>query len=433
MSKIAYVPMAVDFLHTGHLNIIAKAQELGEVVVGVLTDKAIASYKRLPVLEFEQRKIIFENLKGVSRVVEQDSASYETVLTELRPDYVVHGDDWKTGPQSKRRQEVIDLLAGWNGELVEPAFTEGLSSGKMASHVRSQGITPDLRRGTLKRLLDAKGLVRIIEVHNGLTGLIAESTTVEVDGEVREFDGMWESSLTDSTSKGKPDTQAVDISSRVSTIDQILEVTTKPIIVDADNGGLPEHFAFTVRTLERHGVSAVIIEDKIGAKRNSLFGTDVKQTQDTIEDFSSKISIGKKAQVTEDFMIIARIESLILKQGMEDALKRANAYVDAGACGLMIHSKEKKPDEILEFCKKFRAEHKSVPLIVVPSTYGIITEDELASVGVNIVIYANHLLRSAFPAMTKTAQTILKNKRCQEVDDFCMPIKEIISLIPESF
>lgn len=430
-TKTAYVAMSADFIHSGHLNIIQTARGLGRVVVGLLTDEAIASYKRMPLLNYEQRKIIVENIKGVDEVIAQNSVDYVENLQTLKPDYVVHGDDWKSGAASKIRERVIEALNEYGGELIEPAFTEGLSSTHLQRELRKNGITTELRQKNLRRLLEVKPIVRIMEVHNGLTGLIVEETRVETENGFREFDGMWESSLTDSASKGKPDNSSVDISSRVDTISQILEVTTKPIIVDADNGGLPEHFQLTVKTLERLGVSAVIIEDKIGRKRNSLFGldTDVSQNQDSIEDFAQKIKMGKAAQAAEDFMIIARVESLILGQGQEDALSRAKAYVEAGADGVMIHSKEEAPAEVFEFCKAFRKYTQTVPLVAVPSTYNIVREDELIDAGVNVVIYANHLLRSAYPAMVRTAETILENGRSYEANDLCLPVKEVLNLI----
>lgn len=431
--KKAYVALSADFIHEGHLNVISEASKYGDVVVGVLTDRAIAPYKRLPMLSVEQRMRIASNIKGVSEVLQQDEMDPSRLLRQIKPDYVVHGDDWKSGPQRKIRSIVIKTLEEWSGELIEVPYTSGISSSELTYQIRKRGTTPSVRMQSLRRLLEAKNTVRILEVHNGLCGLIAEKTQVNDDGELREFDGMWESSLTDSTSKGKPDTSAVDISSRVSTIDQILEVTTKPMIVDADNGGLAEHFCFTVRTLERLGVSAVIIEDKVGPKRNSLFGTEVAQNQDTKEEFSNKITEGKKAQVTKDFMIIARIESLILEVGMDDAVERAKAYIEAGADGIMIHSRKKDGAEILEFCKLYNQFENRVPLVVVPSSFSHITEEEFEKAGVNIVIYANHLLRSAFPAMKSTAESILKNHRCMEASESCMPIKEIITLIPDTF
>lgn len=431
-SKKVYVAMSADFIHTGHLNIIEKARGLGEVTIGLLTDEAIASSKRIPLLTYEQRKVIVENIKGVSNVIPQNSSDYTENLMMLKPDYVVHGDDWKKGPASQIRERVINVLKVWGGELVEPAYTEGLSSSHLVNGLRRRGVTAEIRQKSLRRLLEIKSLIRVMEVHSGLTGLIVEDTRIETEAGYKEFDAMWESSLTDSTSKGKPDNSSVDVTSRVGTIQEILEVTTKPIIVDADNGGLPEHFAFTVKTMERLGVSAIIIEDKVGQKRNSLFGTttDVGQQQDLIEEFSEKIKIGKNAQVTDDMMIIARVESLILKQGMEDALRRASAYVVAGADGIMIHSNAKTPDEIREFCIQFRAITPNVPLVVVPTTYDSITEDELSELGVNVVIYANHLLRSAYPAMVNTAKTILSNGRSLEARELCLPIKEILNLIP---
>ena len=429
--KVAYIGMSADLIHTGHLNIISEARKLGRVVIGLLTDKAIASYKRLPLLTYEQRKIIVENIKGVDEVVPQETLDYTDNLKKIRPDYVVHGDDWQTGVQAKTRQAVIETLKEWGGKLVEVEYTKGISSTMLNEELRKIGTTPDIRIKKLRRLLDSKPITRIIEAHNGLTGLIAENVEVEgEDGFRKSFDGMWLSSLTDSTAKGKPDIEYVDLTSRVHTLSDIVEVTTKPIIFDGDTGGLAEHFVFSLKTLERMGVSAVIIEDKLGLKKNSLFGTDVEQNQDSPDGFARKITMGKKAQITQDFMIIARIESLILGKGMEDALKRANIYLDAGADGIMIHSKDKKPDEIFEFCREYNKFENRRPLVVVPSTYSQVYEKELIDRGVNMVIYANQLLRSAYPAMMKAAETILKNGRAHECEEFCMPISEILNLIP---
>ena len=432
--KIVYIGLSADLVHQGHLNIIAEGRKLGKVIVGLLTDRAIASYKRLPLIAFDERKLIVESLKGVDEVVPQKRLDYVSNLQKIKPDYVVHGNDWKSGIQKKTRQRVIDALSEWGGKLVEPEYTKGISSTDLISAVKARGITPGKRMETLRRLIDVKPIVRILEAHNGLTGLIVEKTNIEKDGKLIEFDGIWESSLTDSASKGKPDTELVDFTSRFQSIEEILEVTTKPIIVDGDTGGKIEHFKFRVKTLERLGVSAIIIEDKVGSKRNSLFGTDVEQHQDSIENFSNKISEGKKSLVTEDFMIIARIESLILKNGMEDALARAKAYIKAGADGIMIHSKEKDGKEIIEFCNQYNNFENRVSLVAVPSTYAHMTETELEKLGINVVIYANHLIRSAYPAMVSTAENILENSRSKEASKkYCMPIKEILTLIPEDY
>lgn len=429
MSKKVYIGMSADMIHPGHLNIIKEAEKLGEVIVGLLTDKAIASYKRLPVLKYEQRKMIIESIKGVSEVIAQKELDYSVNLRKVKPDFVVHGDDWKDGVQQKTRQNVIDTLSEWGGKLHEVPYTKGISSSLINQSIKEIGTTPEIRMAKLRRLIDAKPIVRVMEAHNGLTGLIVENVSVKKDGVNKEFDAMWISSLTDSTAKGKPDIEAVDVTSRLHSLNDILEVTTKPIIYDGDTGGIPEHFLFTVRTLERLGVSAIIIEDKTGLKKNSLFGTDVSQTQDSIENFCLKIKTGKQSQITQSFMIIARIESLILKQGMEDAIKRAKAYLEAGADGIMIHSKEKSEQEILEFCEAYRHFENRKPLVVVPSSYNHIYEKELIEAGANVVIYANHLLRSAYPAMVDVAKTILENERSSEVNDRCMPIKEILTLI----
>ena len=430
MSKKVYVNMCADAIHHGHINIITKARELGDVIVGLMTDKAIVNYKRVPLFTYEQRKTIIENIQGVTGVIPQHSLDYEENLRKVRPDYVFHGKDWRVGVQKETRDAVIKLLSEWGGQVIEPDYTEGISSTALINAVSENGTTPEVRMRSLRRLIELKSIVRILEVHNGLTGRIVEDTRYSEDRTIKQFDGMWLSSLTDSIAKGKPDTGCVDVTSRVQTINEIFEVTTKPMIVDADNGGMIEHFSFMVRTLERLGVSALIIEDKVGAKRNSLFGTDAQQTQDSIENFSEKINAGKNSQVTSDFMIIARIESLILKAGHDDARKRAKAYIEAGADGIMIHSKEKDPDEFLEFCQGYKTFEPRVPLIAVPSTYSGVREQELIDAGVNIVIYANHLLRSAYPAMVKTAETILKHGRCEEASSQCIAIEEVLTLIP---
>ncbi len=422
--------MSADLVHPGHLNVLNTAAELGEVTVGLLTDFAIASYKRLPYMDFEQRKLVIQNIKAVTHVVPQDSLDYVPNLRKLKPNYVVHGDDWREGVQRETRQRVIDVLSEWGGELVEVPYSKGISSTQLNKSIKEIGTTPEIRLKSLRRMLLAKPVLRFLDIHNGLSGLIAEHAYVDDSGGRREFDGMWGSSLTDSTAKGKPDIEVVDVSARMTTLNEVLEVTTKPIIYDADTGGQAEHFQFTVRTLERLGVSAVIIEDKTGLKKNSLFGTDVPQTQDTIENFSHKIKEGKKAQATQDFMIIARIESLILEKGQDDAIERAKAYLDAGADGIMIHSRKKEPEEIYEFCKRYTALPNKKPLVAVPSSYNQVTEEELGQHGVNIIIYANQLLRSAYPAMLETAQSILAHHRSAECDSRMMPINEILSLIP---
>jgi phosphoenolpyruvate mutase len=428
--KNVYIGMSADLIHPGHLNIINEGRKLGLVTVGLLTDKAIASYKRLPYMSYDQRRVIVENIKGVQTVIPQTTLDYEPNLRLIKPDYVVHGDDWKDGIQQLTRQKVIDVLAEWGGMLIDVPYTKGISSTKLNNTIKEIGTTPDIRLKRLRRLITSKPIVRILESHNGLTGLICENIQVTINGKLEEFDGMWSSSLTDSTSKGKPDIEAVDITTRLHGINDILECTTKPLIYDGDTGGKPEHFVFSVRTLERLGISAIIIEDKIGLKKNSLLGTEVEQHQDSIEEFSFKISAGKKAQITNDFMIIARIESLICGKGPEDALERALAYKNAGADGIMIHSKEKSGEDIKEFCSSFRQLDAVTPIILVPSTYNHLTEDTFTEWGANVVIYANHMLRAAYPAMVDVAKSILVNKSSLEADSKCMSINEILTLIP---
>ena len=429
--KTVYIAISADVLHHGHINLIKKASEYGNLIVGVLTDEVVATYKRFPVLDYEQRTFIIKNIDGVSEVVPQATLDYTTNLKKYKPNYVFHGDDWKEGVQSKIRQNVIDTLSEWGGELIEIPYTEDVSIDQINNIIKNAGSVPESRRGKLKKLISLKPIVRTMEAHNGLSALVVENAKVVKDEKINSFDAIWISSLTDSTAKGKPDIELVDMTSRINTINEIMEVSSKPIILDGDTGGLIEHFVFNIKTIERIGVSAIIIEDKIGLKKNSLFGTDVEQTQDSIENFCEKIKAGKKALITDEFMIIARIESLILKQGMEDAINRAKAYIDAGADGIMIHSREKEPDEIFEFCEKFNEFAPNIPLVVVPTSFNQVYEEEFAKKGVNIVIYANHLIRSAYPSMMETATKILENERCKEVDDKCLPIKEILTLIPD--
>lgn len=431
--KTVYLAMSADFIHAGHINVIEEGTKYGDVIVGLLTDAAIASYKRMPILEYSEREKIIKNIKGVSKVVKQETLDYTENLTALKPDYVIHGDDWKNGIQSQVRDNVIKTLNLWGGQLIEIPYTKGVSSEEMANQYAMLNNTSDNRRSKLKKMLKIKPYIRVIEASNGLTGLIVENAKIEdpESATIKEFDAMWISSLCDSTFKGKPDIELVDLTSRLNTINEIMEVTTKPIILDGDTGGKIEHFIYNVRTLERLGVSAIIIEDKTGLKKNSLFGTEVKQQLDDPELFAAKIRAGKQAQVSRDFMIFARLESLIAGMGVEDALNRARIYLEAGADGIMIHSKEKDGKEIFEFLEKFKDEAPKVPVILVPTTFNQFTEDELNEKGANIIIHANHLLRSAYPAMMDTAKLILQNGRSKEASEKnCMPIKEILELIP---
>ena len=429
--RTVYMCFSTDILHSGHIAIIKKARRLGRLIIGLLSDEAVVSFKRYPLVPYSERLSMFENIAGVYKVVEQKSLSYKDNLLEYRPDFVVHGDDWKSGFQKPVRDEVISILEGYGGKLVEFPYSVNEKYSELEKRAKAELSTPDVRRARLRKVLEMKGMVTAMEAHSGLTGLIVENTKVEENGGLRQFDAMWVSSLCDSTAKGKPDIELVDMTSRFRTIDDICEVTTKPIIFDGDTGGLTEHFVYTVRSLERMGVSMVIIEDKTGLKKNSLFGTEVEQTQAAIPDFCEKIRAGKKAQRTKEFMICARIESLILERGMDDALERAFAFADAGADAIMIHSRKKDPSEIFEFVEKFRGKDSTTPIVVVPTSFNTVTEEEFKQRGVNIVIYANQLTRTGFPAMQNAAETILKNHRAKECDDICMPFKDIIRLIPE--
>lgn len=429
--KTVYTCFCTDIIHEGHMNILRQASKLGKVIVGVLTDSEMIRYNRFPTKTTKERVGMIEKIQGVDKVIIQKTIMYDLVIKELRPDYVVHGSNWDDPGMDIIKENILSLLKEYGGELIEIPYTYNPEIQKIDKQMNEKLAMPEFRRGRLRKLLHLVPVVKTIEVHSGLTGLIAEKTIV-ADGEaIDQFDAMWISSLCDSTDKGKPDIELVDMTSRFRTINDVMEVTTKPIIFDGDTGGMTEHFVYTVRSLERMGVSAVIIEDKTGLKKNSLFGTEVEQTQDSIENFSAKITAGKKAQQTRDFMICARIESLILEQGMEDALKRAFAFTAAGADAIMIHSRKKVADEIFEFVGKFRERDAVTPLVVVPSSFNTVTEEEFKKRGVNIIIYANQLTRAGFPAMQNAARSILTNHRAKECDDLCMPIKDIIRLIPE--
>ena len=427
--KKVYVGFSADILHEGHINILKIASKLGEVTVGLLTDSAISSYKKLPHLNYKQREIILKNIKFVKKVLPQDTLDYTKNLLSLKPHYVVHGDDWKFGIQKKIREQVIKTLKKWSGKLVEPKYTKNISSSKINNKIIELGTSPENRKSKLKRLIAVKKIVRIIESHNAFTGLIAENLKLIKNQKFLEFDGMWSSSLTDSAIRGKPDNQAVDYSTRILGLNEILDVTTKPIIFDADNGGKIEHISYLIRTLERVGISAVVIEDKVGLKRNSLFKKQVGVKQDSIENFCTKLKRAKEAKISDDLFIVARIESFILGKDLKDAMRRAEAYSQAGADAILIHSKEKYPNQIFSFSKNFSKSKFFKPLIAVPSTYSRTYEHELINNGFKVVIYANHFLRAIYPAILNVAKMILKNQRSFEAEKKISSINEVINLI----
>jgi phosphoenolpyruvate phosphomutase len=428
--KKIYLGLTADSLHHGHINLLEKARKYGKIIVGLLTDKALANYKRLPLLSFEQRKQIIENFQGVYKVIPQDEWDYSVNLKKIKPDYMIHGDDWISGPQLNLRKNAIKVLKSFGGKLIEVPYTKGVSSTALAMSQDQKFTTSENRLKTLKRLLNSKTLLRFIETHNPISAIIAENTNYKIKNIVKNFDGFWSSSLTDATSMGKPDIEALDISERLNNINNIFDVTTKPLIMDIDTGGKIEHLKLNIRSIERLGISSVIMEDKTGLKKNSLHEETSNQSQENINHFCEKINTINSNKLNDEFMVIARIESLILGKGMDDALKRAKKYVEAGADGIMIHSKKKTPKEIFEFSKKFRKNFISVPLVCVPSTYNNVKEKELIKNNFNIVIYANHLFRAAYPAMRNTANMILKNGRSKECDKNLITIKNILKLIP---
>jgi len=427
--KYAYVALSVDILHEGHINILKTASKYGRVIVGLLTDEAIATYKKnIPIMSFEKRKLIISDIKYVYKVVKQETLDYTKNLKLFRPDYVVHGDDWKKNAQKKTRTEVIKTLKKWSGKLIEPKYTKNISSDLLKHKISEIVSMPENRVSKLNRLIKSKNIVRILESHNSLTGLIIEKINIKKKHTI-EFDGMWSSSLTDSATKGMPDNSSLSFSSRISSLRDMMDVTTKPLIFDADDGGRIEHIAFLTRSLEMSGVSAIIMEDKIGLKKNSLFKNQSGVKQDNPFNFSKKIHKICKTRKSKDFLVIARIESFILGKGLKDALKRAEIYSKAGADAILIHSKEKTPSEIFSFAKQFKKNKYYIPLVSVPSTYSKVLEKDLIKNGFKIVIYANQLLRSAYPAMKNTAISILKNGRAYEADKKIISIQDIINLI----
>lgn len=427
--KRVYVAMSADVVHEGHIQLLQRASELGRVTVGLLTDGAIALYKRLPLFPFDQRKSVVGSISFVAEVIPQETLDYRPNLRSLKPDIVVHGDDWREGIQKETRRQVLDVLKEWGGELVEFPYTQGISSTAAQHQLKKNGVSSLERQSTFRHLLHAKDMVRVMEVHSPLSALIVEQSRLVKHGVLRQFDAMWASSLTDSTVRGKPDIEVVDTTSRLQTINEIFEVTQKPLIYDADTGGLVEHFEHTVRSLERLGVSAAIVEDKQGLKKNSLLDGNVLHEQAPIEEFCRKISRGKQAQSGENFMIVARLESLILGVGMEDALRRACAYVEAGADGVLIHSKNKNGAEVLDFGMRFRGMGYKQPLFAVPTTYNQVSERQLRDAGFSVVIYANHLLRSAYPAMQRAAELILEHERAFEAESVCCPLGHLLTVV----
>ena len=429
-NNTVYISLTADAIHHGHMKLLEKGRELGEITIGLMSDKAVADHKRVPYLNFDQRKKILLNFKGVKRVVHQDTWDYSQYIKKYKPKYHVHGDDWKSGYQREIRQKVIKILKSYGGKLIEIPYTKGISSAALSDSINKASITPDIRRNMLRRLIESKKIVRVLEAHSPLSALVAEKASYRKKDKFFSYDCFWSSSLTDSTVMGKPDNESLDFSQRLKGIDQIFEVTTKPLIMDGDTGGKIEHFDMKIKSAERLGISALIIEDKKGLKKNSLLSDTSSQTQEDKIKFSEKIKVGKKAQTSDEFMIIARIESFILGKGVNDAIARAKAYVDAGADGIMIHSKSKNTKNIFDFSKKFRKNFKKIPLVAVPSSYNHIKENILIENGFNIIIYANHMLRASYPSMQNVAESILKNQRSKESDNKLLTIKEILNLIP---
>ena len=417
--KTVYVGITGDMIHPGIINIIQQGAKYGRLIVGLLSNEAIATHKRIPYLTFEQRKAVIENIKGVSEVVPQEDWSYVPNLLKLKPDYIIHGDDWKTNYLKGIREEVFDVMKKIGGEVIEIPYTKGINSSQLFESTTNNGITAVQRLKSLRQLMNYKPIIRIMEANSGLSGLIIENLKIEKEDGIQRFDGIF-INLLDSNPSGVSEQESSNFMLKLNTVTDILECTTRPIIYGGYTSDNYENITFTIEKLELMGISAIIIEDKF------------KNTQELCneEEFCLKIKEGKKAQINPDFMIIAGIEELILGKSMDDALKKALASIKAGADGILISSNQKNGDDIKEFCSKLRKENKNIPIVLIPTTYNQFTEKELGEWGANIIIYADYLKKVTYPAMKKCAETILKSERSLEVNEMCMPIKEILNLIP---
>ena len=417
--KTVYVGITGDIIHPGIINIIQKGAKYGRLIVGLLSNEAIATHKRIPYLTYEQRKAVIENIKGVSEVVPQEEWSYVPNLLKLKPDYIIHGDDWKTNYLKGIREEVFEVMKKIGGEVIEIPYTKGINSSQLFESTTNNGITAVQRLQSLRQLMNYKPIIRIMEANSGLSGLIIENLKVEKEDGIQRFDGIF-INLLDSNPLGISEQESSTFTSKLNTVTDILECTTKPIIYGGYTSDNYENVTFTIEKLELMGISAIIIEDKFKNKQE-LCNED---------EFCLKIKEGKKAQTNPDFMIIAGIKELILGKNIDDALKKALTSIKAGADGILISSNQKNGDDIKEFCLKLRKENKNIPIVLIPTAYDQFTEKEFAEWGANIIIYVDYLKKATYPAMKKCAETILKSERSLEVNEMCMPIKEILNLIP---
>ena len=429
-NKIIYLGLTADLIHAGHINIINEALKYGQLLIGLITDQAISKEKRLPLLSYFDRKALLLNIKGVKDIVPQEDWDYSINLQKYKPDFFIHGDDWNTSEYKIIKNNCINVLSAYGGKLIEIAHTPNINSDLVVDKIRKLKNVSSLRQNTLKRLLQSKSFIKIIEVHSPMSAMIIDNLKINNERGSNFFDGFWSSSLSDSTLFGRPDIESLDIASRLNMINNIFHATTKPLVMDIDTGGLLEHLEINIKTIEQAGVSAVVIEDKKGLKKNSLFGNEVIQHQEDVKVFQEKIKLINTIKVNDNFLCIARIESLILDKGLEDALHRASSYVDAGADMVLIHSRKKTPDEVFLFANEFKRDHPNIPLACIPTSFYTVTEGLLQDKGFNLSIYANHLIRASYKHMEKIAKSILTYQTSQYIEEDIESVKDILNLIP---
>ncbi len=405
--KTVYVGMSADLVHPGHINLLREAASLGRVTVGLLTDRAISSYKRMPFLTFEQRRAVIEHIAFVTAVVPQDTLDYTDNLRLLRPDFVVHGDDWRNGVQAQTRRRVLDVLREWGGTLVEPPYTEGISSTALRMAAMDIGFAPGVRQRRLRRMLDCKPLVRVMQAHDGLSAHIVDRLEETTQGAPREYDAIWVDSLAGAPIRGKPDPLPFDLSSRLVTLHEILDATTKPLICNAGGAGHAAGVTAAVRTLERIGVSAIVIDTEVTDRRAVPAMAASAPPQDDMAAFIREIAAARDARVTPDFMIIARINDRTRDCGADRMMARAAAGVDAGADAVMCDSDPVNPDGIFDLCRRYRRLMNGHPLLVGLSGTEGLQEHDLASAGASMVVYTDTLLRAAREAMISAASQVL--------------------------
>jgi len=424
--KTVYVGMVGDMLHVGHINILKTAARLGRVTVGVLTDRAVVGYKRLPLLAFEDRVRVVESIADVAAVVPQKTLSYVENLRALRPDYVVHGDDWRYGDQvSRARAEVIATLGEWGGELVEVAYTKGISSTAIHRSGAADALFSGTRQGRLRRLLAAKPTLRIVEAHSGLSAKIA----AEVRGPdgATGFDAVWQSGLTDAIHRGKSDGGAVDRGRRLQAVEEILDAGPLPLIYDGRAAGRPETVFDLTRALDKAGVSALCLGDRSDPDRT---GPEMSPAETV-----AQIEAVRAACPTGAVMAISRIVVAAPGNGgsgaLDRALDRALALLEAGSDAVMFDSAADTAEPILDIAARLRRQRRDVPLFAAQSDRWGAPIHRFENAGIDAVVYETHLLRATVAPMRRAATALLAEGTGPAPD--LTPLPELRGLFPSPF